>query len=80
MISPSTPRATSSRASPSASPIDEEMPGWVEDIRNCRSFEELPAAAQAYVARVEELSGSRISVIGVGPGRDENVVRHDLLG
>ena len=40
---------------------------------------ELPANAQAYVRRLEELSGARISVIGVGPGRDENVVVHDLL-
>ena len=38
------------------------------------------AAAQAYVKRLEELSGARISVIGVGPGRDENVVINDLIG
>jgi adenylosuccinate synthase len=31
------------------------------------------------VRRLQELSGARISVIGVGPGRDENVVVHDLL-
>ena len=29
---------------------------------------------------LEAMSGSRISAIGVGPGRDEIVVRHDLLG
>src|ERR671921_139765 len=62
-----------------ATPVYEEMPGWFEDIRGCRSFDELPANAQAYVRRLEELSGARISVIGVGPGRDENVVVHDLL-
>jgi adenylosuccinate synthase len=55
------------------------MPGWVEDLRHCRTFAELPANAQAYVRRLEELSGARVSVIGVGPGRDENVVVHDLL-
>ena len=38
-----------------------------------------PANAQAYVRRLEELSGARISVIGVGPGRDENVVINDLI-
>jgi len=62
-----------------AEPVYEEMPGWFEDIRTCRTFDELPANAQAYVRRLEELSGARISVIGVGPGRDENVVLHDLL-
>ncbi|HET7305897.1 MAG TPA: adenylosuccinate synthase [Segeticoccus sp.] len=63
-----------------ATPIYEELPGWWEDISACRTFEELPANCRAYVERVEELIGSRISVIGVGPGRDEVVVRHDLLG
>jgi adenylosuccinate synthase len=63
-----------------ATPIYEDMPGWSEDIRKCRTFDELPPAAQAYVRRLEELSGARMSVIGVGPGRDENVVVHDLIG
>jgi len=62
-----------------ATPVYDEMPGWFEDLRGCRTFDELPANAQAYVRRLEELSGARISVIGVGPGRDENVVVHDLL-
>jgi adenylosuccinate synthase len=62
-----------------ATPVYEELPGWFEDIRSCRTFAELPANARAYVRRLEELSGARVSVIGVGPGRDENVVLHDLL-
>ncbi|MBW0269593.1 adenylosuccinate synthetase [Nocardia sp. MH4] len=63
-----------------AKPIYEEMPGWWEDISQARTFEELPANAQAYVLRLEELSGARISCIGVGPGRDQTIVRHDVLG
>ncbi|WP_227997448.1 adenylosuccinate synthase [Nocardia australiensis] len=63
-----------------AKPIFEEMPGWWEDISHARTFEELPANAQAYVLRLEELSGARISCIGVGPGRDQTIVRHDVLG
>ncbi|MGW1739762.1 adenylosuccinate synthase [Nocardia sp. NPDC001965] len=63
-----------------AKPIFEEMPGWWEDISGARTFAELPANAQAYVHRLEELSGARISCIGVGPGRDETIVRHDILG
>ncbi|MFE7796886.1 adenylosuccinate synthase [Nocardia sp. NPDC057440] len=62
-----------------AKPIYEEMPGWWEDISQAKSFEELPANAQAYVLRLEELSGARISCIGVGPGRDQTIVRHDVL-
>ncbi|MBK8470478.1 MAG: adenylosuccinate synthase [Candidatus Phosphoribacter sp.] len=63
-----------------AKPVYETMPGWWEDISGCRTFEDLPAAAQAYVLRVEELIGARVSAIGVGPGRDAIIVRHDLLG
>ncbi|MGZ4647429.1 MAG: adenylosuccinate synthase, partial [Blastococcus sp.] len=63
-----------------ATPVFEEMPGWSEDIRACRTFADLPANAQGYVRRLEELSGARMSVIGVGPGRDENVVINDLIG
>ncbi|WP_420120479.1 adenylosuccinate synthase [Nakamurella sp.] len=63
-----------------AKPIYETMPGWFEDISSCRTFEQLPPNAQAYVRRLEELSGSRISSIGVGPGRDQTIVLHDVLG
>jgi adenylosuccinate synthase len=62
-----------------AVPIYEYLPGWWEDISEARTVEELPANARAYVARVEELSGARISAIGVGPARDATIVVHDLL-
>ncbi|KQO81156.1 MULTISPECIES: adenylosuccinate synthase [unclassified Frigoribacterium] len=63
-----------------AKPIYEEFPGWDDDITGARTFDDLPANAQAYVLAVEKMSGARISAIGVGPGRDAIVVRHDLLG
>jgi adenylosuccinate synthase len=63
-----------------AKPIYEDLPGWWEDISTCRTFEDLPANAQAYVLRLEELIGARVSAIGVGPGRDEIISRHSLLG
>src|SRR5450756_2671 len=63
-----------------AKPIYEYLPGWAEDISTCRSFEEMPANARAYILRVEELIGARISAIGVGPGRDAIIERHSLLG
>ncbi|SDI61694.1 Adenylosuccinate synthetase [Actinokineospora alba] len=61
-----------------AVPVYEEMPGWWEDISECRTFEELPANARAYVERIEELSGARVSAVGVGPGRDETIVRYPM--
>merc|ERR1711865_669691 len=42
----------------------ESMPGWNTSIANCRTFEELPPAAQNYVTRIEDLSGTKISWIG----------------
>ncbi|MBC9955727.1 adenylosuccinate synthase [Yimella sp. cx-51] len=62
-----------------AQPIYQELPGWFEDISGCRTWEELPQNCRDYVEFVEQQVGARISVIGVGPGRDEVIVRHDLL-
>ena len=62
-----------------AKPIYEEFPGWSEDITGARTFEELPQAAQDYVLALEAMSGAPMSVIGVGPARDEIIVRNDLL-
>lgn len=62
-----------------ATPIYEEVAGWHEDISGCREFAELPVRAQDYVKRLEELIGTRISGIGVGPGREQSVMVHDLL-
>src|SRR6478735_2973184 len=58
-----------------AVPVYEEMPGWFEDLSPFRAFDELPAAARAYVERIEELTGAPVSAIGVGPGRNETVTR-----
>lgn len=60
-----------------AKPIYEFFDGWGEDISGCRSLDELPANAQAYVRAVEEMSGTRIWAVGVGPGREQTIVVHD---
>ena len=60
-----------------AEPVYEEMPGWKTDISSCRSWNEFPKEAQDYISRIEELAGVPISVISVGPGRDQTVVRQD---
>ncbi|SEE63587.1 adenylosuccinate synthase [Ruania alba] len=62
-----------------ATPIYEELDGWWEDISQCRTFDDLPVNAQRYVLALEEMSGTRISSIGVGPDRAATIVRHDLL-
>ena len=62
-----------------ATPIYEEFPGWTEDITGVREFADLPQNAQDYVLALEAISGSRVSVIGVGPDREAVVVRHDLV-
>ncbi len=58
-----------------AVPVFEELPGWKCDISACRSFDELPAPAQAYVRRVEELAGTKVSFVSVGPDREQTIVR-----
>ncbi|MFV0407188.1 MAG: adenylosuccinate synthase [Propioniciclava sp.] len=62
-----------------ARPIYESMPGWTEDISGCRRFEDLPANTRAYVQRLEQLIRCRISGIGVGPGREQVIMIHDLI-
>jgi len=61
-----------------ATPIYEYLPGWWEDISSARSVEDLPANARAYVDALEKMSGAPISVIGVGPSREESVVVRSL--
>jgi len=63
-----------------AKPIYETFPGWWEDISAARTFEDLPVNAQRYVLAIEAMVGQRVSAIGVGPGRDAIISRHDLLG
>ena len=62
-----------------AEPIYEELPGWWEDISDAREFDDLPAKARDYVLRLEELAGAHVSCIGVGPGREQTIVRRDIL-
>jgi adenylosuccinate synthase len=58
-----------------ALPVYEELPGWFEDLSACRTFDDLPANARAYVERIEELTGAPVSAIGVGPGREQTITR-----
>jgi adenylosuccinate synthase len=48
-----------------------EMPGWSEDVTECRSEDDLPAAARDYLQFVADFVKVPVALIGVGPGRDE---------
>lgn len=54
-------------------PIYEKLPGWQEDIRSAREWENLPANARAYILRIEELIGVQIRLVSVGPEREQVV-------
>ncbi len=62
-----------------AVPVYASFPGWTEDISAARTLEDLPRNARDYVAALEKMITAPVSVIGVGPGRDETVVVRDLL-
>jgi adenylosuccinate synthase len=56
-----------------ASPIYEELEGWHEEIDGCQTFDELPKQAQAYVRRMEDLVGVPVSIVSVGPAREQSL-------
>ena len=58
-----------------AVPVYEELPGWKCDISGCRTFEELPQEARDYVAYIEKLAKTRISIVAVGPDREQTIMR-----
>jgi adenylosuccinate synthase len=52
-----------------------DMPGWKQPLRACRSFAEMPEAARRVVELVEQHIGIPVSIVGVGPERDDCVLR-----
>jgi adenylosuccinate synthase len=50
-----------------------ELPGWKEDLGECRTLSDLPDAAKEYVQFIEEHAGAPVALIGVGPGREQVV-------
>ena len=55
-------------------PVYEEMEGWTAPLDNVRKFSDLPATAQKYVKRIEEVIGSEIILVSVGPGREQTIL------
>lgn len=59
--------------------VYEEMPGWQEDLTGINSFAQLPAEAQNYVRRIEDITGVPMSILAVGPGRDQTIIRRNIF-
>ncbi len=53
--------------------VYETCPGWEEDISEARDFEDLPLNARKYIRLVEEMTKKAISIIGVGPERNQTI-------
>jgi len=49
----------------------EELPGWSEDLSDCRTLDDLPTEARAYLDRIAEYTGVPVALVSVGPGRDQ---------
>ena len=62
-----------------AVPVYEELPGWREDISAATSFDDLPKNAQSYVRTLEEMGGTPIAAIGVGPGREQTLTLRQMI-
>lgn len=56
-------------------PVYETLPGWNEDITGVRTFDALPENVKNYVKRIEELCGAKVIMVGVGPNREQNILR-----
>lgn len=54
-------------------PVYTEMPGWKGDIRKARNKKELPRELLNYVSFIEEQTGVPVTVISVGPDREETI-------
>ena len=55
-------------------PVYEELDGWTEPLDNVRKFSDLPQPAQKYVQRIEEVIGTEIILVSVGPGREQTIL------
>ncbi|MHC4544950.1 MAG: adenylosuccinate synthase, partial [Planctomycetota bacterium] len=58
-----------------ACPVYETVPGWDEEITDVSDFNDLPSNAQNYICQVEEMTGKPVTIIGVGPKRNQTIFR-----
>ena len=55
-------------------PVYEELQGWEQTLAGARTFDDLPAAAQRYMRRIEEIVGIPVVMVSVGAERGETIV------
>jgi adenylosuccinate synthase len=55
-------------------PVYEEHEGWMQDLSGITSGTQVPAKARAYLDRIAALAGARISLLGIGPAREQTLV------
>ena len=60
-------------------PIYESWPGWTKPTKGVRDYAQLPAEAQHYIKRLEEVSGVPVGLISTGSDRLETIIRHDSV-
>ncbi len=60
-------------------PVYEEFEGWLTDISGVRNYDDLPANAKKYLARLSEAAGVEIGIVSVGPNREQTIVLKDLF-
>ena len=61
-----------------ATPIYKEFDGNFGDISNCRKYEDLPTNAKKYIEFIENYTNCKVKLIGVGPDREEIIIREDV--
>lgn len=61
-----------------AKPIYEMMEGWCEDITGIRSYDQLPENCKKYLKKIEEVTKTKISLVSVGPDRENNIIINEL--
>ncbi len=61
----------------SVEPVYESWPGWTAPTKGVTSYAALPAEAQRYIARLEEVSGVPVGLVSTGSDRDETIIRTD---
>jgi len=59
-------------------PVYVELPGWECDITGCKSYDELPLNARKYIEFIEEFAGVPVSIVSVGPERNQSIHRNNL--
>ena len=62
-----------------ARPVLKTLPGWKEDIRGIRKYEELPENCRRYVEFIEQQIGYPITMVSNGPGREDIIYRESML-